>query len=106
MAQVKKTEEYGGLRRIMAERGLCNHALARVVGVSHTTIDRALGGTFVFWDRTERKVEKALGVGPGELRGPADLETVMESALKHLAQALRLLNKLDRAHAAKARRGK
>jgi transcriptional regulator with XRE-family HTH domain len=127
MAQVKKTEEYGGLRRIMAERGLCGHEVAALAGVGNATVNRVLNGTYVFWDRTERKVEKALGVGPGELRGTADeslranwprrresntarqfriAARTFAAARRHLETAMSLLAKLDAGHADKARRKK
>jgi transcriptional regulator with XRE-family HTH domain len=105
MAQVKKTEEYGGLRQLMVERGLSHADVARMAGLGNTAVWRVLNGTYVFWARSERKVEKALGVRPGALRGPAD-KVWLEEARVHLAHAIALLKRMDAKDHDHKRRGK
>lgn len=93
------------LKAVRMDRALSMHELTRRSGVSTTTIVRAeRGGTMYL--ATVRKLAKALGVTPAELRGDpmVSAETVQPSPVPiDERRAMLVANALDQAERARER---
>ena len=71
------------LRKAMDERGLSSHKAAEAIGVSHTTILRALRGEAVDVD-TIIKIANFLGIRPSELLNSMSTDATLPDQLAAL----------------------
>jgi transcriptional regulator with XRE-family HTH domain len=71
------------LRKVMHEKGLSSHKAAEAIGVSHTTILRALRGEAVDVD-TIIKIANYLHIRPSELLNSMSTETSLPDKLAAL----------------------